>query len=154
MQTFLAYPNFTHSALILDNKRLNKQITEGRQILDILVHHPDSRWRNHPAVLMWKGHEYSLVKYVCECYNEWYRRLEKELRKGSYNHKSYGWIGEHWDDIRKCTKSWDPPKWFGDEKFHASHRSNLLRKNYEYYSQFGWKEPIDFPYFWPTKQGY
>lgn len=27
-------------------------------------------------------------------------------------------------------------------------RSNLLRKDYEYYKQFGWTEPINLPYIW------
>ena len=42
------------------------------------------------------------------------------------------------------------PKWLGNKKFHASHRSNLLRKDREWYSQFGWTEPDDLPYIWPT----
>ena len=42
----------------------------------------------------------------------------------------------------------DLPLWFGNENFHASHISNLLRKNFEYYSQFGWKEDINLPYVW------
>lgn len=41
------------------------------------------------------------------------------------------------------------PKWLGNDKFHASHRSNLLRKKPEYYSSFGWKESDNLPYIWP-----
>ena len=41
------------------------------------------------------------------------------------------------------------PKWFGDEAFHRSHRSNLLRKDYEYYRNF-FDEPIDLEYSWPV----
>ena len=33
---------------------------------------------------------------------------------------------------------------------HASHRSNLLRKDPEHYMQFGWTEPPDLPYVWPV----
>ena len=40
------------------------------------------------------------------------------------------------------------PHWLGYEPFHASHRSNLLRKDAEYYSQFGWTEPDNLPYIW------
>jgi hypothetical protein len=46
------------------------------------------------------------------------------------------------------------PKWFGDDRFHASHRSNLLRKDLQHYSQFNWEESPDMDYFWPTKEGY
>lgn len=33
--------------------------------------------------------------------------------------------------------------------FHASHRSNLLRKDPVWYSQFNWTEPNNLPYVWP-----
>ena len=45
----------------------------------------------------------------------------------------------------------DYPPWFGDERVHASHRSNLLRKDSEFYGQYGWKESSDLPYFWPVE---
>jgi hypothetical protein len=38
--------------------------------------------------------------------------------------------------------------WFGYEPFHASHRSNLLRKDDDYYSAFGWTDPKDLKYVW------
>ena len=37
MQTFLPYPDFVKSALVLDYRRLGKQRVEARQILDIIV---------------------------------------------------------------------------------------------------------------------
>lgn len=42
------------------------------------------------------------------------------------------------------------PSWFGNEEFHASHRSNLLRKDSIFYSQYYWDESSDLPYIWPT----
>jgi hypothetical protein len=42
------------------------------------------------------------------------------------------------------------PPWWGDERLHASHRSNLLRKDPAHYGRFGWAEPPDLPYFWPA----
>ena len=41
------------------------------------------------------------------------------------------------------------PRWLGDEKLHASHRSNLLKKDPEYYGRYNWKESDDLPYHWP-----
>jgi hypothetical protein len=43
-----------------------------------------------------------------------------------------------------------PPPWLGDNTFHASHKSNLLRKDPVWYGQFGWSEPTDLPYVWPV----
>ena len=45
------------------------------------------------------------------------------------------------------------PYWLGKEELHSSHRANLLRKDYEYYSQFGWKENPESPYVWHDKEG-
>jgi hypothetical protein len=41
------------------------------------------------------------------------------------------------------------PWWMSEEKFYRAHRSNLLRKNFAHYSQFGWDDPINLPYWWP-----
>ena len=65
MQTFLPYPDKRTSLDVLDNKRLNKQILEGYQILKLLSDYSDKKaWAHHPAVLMWKGHEYSLRSLI------------------------------------------------------------------------------------------
>ena len=44
------------------------------------------------------------------------------------------------------------PYWLGNSDFHASHRSNLLRKDPEHYAQFGWTESDDLPYVWGSDQ--
>jgi hypothetical protein len=44
------------------------------------------------------------------------------------------------------------PWWYGNRDLHASHRSNLLRKDDEYYGRFGWSESPDLPYWWPSQQ--
>ena len=64
MQTFLPFPAKRDSLDVLDNKRLNKQILETYQILNILTGNSKSNaWRNHPAVLMWEGSESELYRY-------------------------------------------------------------------------------------------
>ena len=42
------------------------------------------------------------------------------------------------------------PKWLGNNKFHRSHKSNLVRKNSEYYSKKFKGVPNDLPYVWPA----
>jgi hypothetical protein len=65
MQTFLPYSDYEASAQTLDNKRLNKQILEGYQILKVLSGaSPSGAWRNHPAVLMWERSEVELHRYI------------------------------------------------------------------------------------------
>ena len=45
------------------------------------------------------------------------------------------------------------PPWMGKKKLHASHRSKLLEKDFDHYSQFGWKEKPGLEYYWPVKKG-
>jgi Pyrimidine dimer DNA glycosylase len=148
MQTFLPLPKFKDSAAVLDNKRLGKQRVECKQILLCLGvpvgdHTPGAtRWRNHPAVRMWAAHPAALAAYAILICREWRRRGFKDVLLAQFM-ASYGLI-------RPAVGPVLYPPWFGDPALHASHRSNLLRKDYAYYSQFGWDEPIDLPYIWPT----
>jgi len=64
MQTFLPYPHFSRTARALDRRRLGKQRVEVLQIYN--VHRSTgvtTGWANHPAVRMWKGHDYMLLSY-------------------------------------------------------------------------------------------
>ena len=131
VQTFLPYPDFHLSAKSLDMRRLGKQRIEALQIYNTLVF--GSRWKHHPAVLMWAGFERALQLYMDECIKEWIRRGYKNNMKLANP-----------EDVKM-------PPWLGTDRFHSSHRSNLLRKDFNWYSQFGWKEPNDLSYFWPVK---
>jgi hypothetical protein len=138
MQVFLPYPSFEKSLQCLDYRRLGKQRVEAGQIINILTGKTSSKaWRNHPAVLMFKGYENSLKIYYNLCLTEW-------IKRGYKNNMIY-------HVINGPVKN---PPWLGNDNFHASHRSNLLRKDYNYYSKFGWIEKIDLPYYWPNKEGY
>lgn len=148
MQTFLPLPRFKHSAACLDNKRLGKQRVECKQILLCLgvpvgEHKPGtSSWRNHPAVRMWTGYETALAVYAIVVCREW-------IRRGFNDTLCPQFMGSY-TTLRNTIERNVYPPWVGDEQFHASHRSNLLRKDFRHYSRFGWQEPIDMPYYWPT----
>ena len=132
MQTFLPYANFKQVALCLDYRRLGKQRVEASQIISTIVN--GSRWINHPAVKMWKNHINALSLYMNCMIEEW-------IRRGYINNMK----------IVTITHPIMYPDWLGNEDFHASHRSNLLRKKYDWYIRFGWTEPIDLDYIWPVK---
>jgi hypothetical protein len=148
MQTFLPYSDFAKSAKCLDNRRLNKQIVEVQQIYKALS---DSSygWQSHPAVNMWRGHTNALISYGLVCYDEWKYRKDQQ---GLYSaiHQSGEFLMNLWYVLLFCDSQMPLPNWIGDEQFHASHRSNLLRKDFEHYSKFGWTEPTDLPYIWPV----
>jgi hypothetical protein len=130
MQTFLPVHDFELSAMLLDWKRLGKQRVEAQQILNALL--AGGAWSNHPATRMWAGYEIALIEYKNAMIREWIRRGYKNTME----------IIE--------VKDFKLPPWFGDEKFHASHRSNLLRKDPIFYGQYGWEEGPDLEYVWPV----
>ena len=134
MQTFLPYPNLKKSLKTLDSKRLGKQRVEAFQILNILLDRTDRKgWRNHPAVKMWKGYENALKLYLNKAIKLWISKGYKNTMK-----------------LEKIDGRIVFPKWFGDDKFHSAHRSNLLRKDNDFYSKNNWNEGIDLPYIWPN----
>lgn len=156
MQTFLPYPSFLWSSIILDQKRLNKQIIETAQIHDTLLH--GGRWENHPAVRMWSGYEDALILYGWHMYFELQLLYRVNKRGGVEKHKSGEYILSIAMD-KKLTLTHkiygfmnriEAPPWLGQEDFHASHRSNLLRKKPEYYRKFWPHEPDNLPYVWPV----
>lgn len=142
MQTFLPYPDFTRSARCLDNRRLGKQRVECLQILKALSD-PLYGWQNHPAVKMWRGCDWTLYGYTYHIIQEW--------RKRGFNDTCADKLIMHGNKLvlnPNLTRT--IPVWLGGPNFHASHRSNLLRKDPVHYGQFGWTEPHDLPYIWPV----
>ena len=143
MQTFLPYPDFEESAYVLDPRRLGKQRVETLQIMNALL--VGRGWVNHPATKMWRGHEWVLLKYqkaVCEAWVHdlgfkdtcWDKTLEIYFR----NYRGG-------DDTQ-------PPPWLGNEEFHRSHQSNLVRKDPKYYRKHFPGVPDNLPYIWPDNQ--
>ena len=142
MQTFLPSPSFRVSAQCLDNKRLGKQRVECKQLLLALGvrvgdHVPRGGWRNHPATRMWRGHEFWLLAYaICVC-REWIRRGFKDSLLPQFR------------AAMASMPEQPKPSWLGWRRLHSSHRSNLLRKDEQFYRRFGWSEPVDHEYVWP-----
>ena len=139
VNTFLPYADFVQVAQSLDDRRLGKQRVEALQILKANLGLTVG-WRNHPAAVMWRGHEGMLAKYAITMCNEWEKRGYVDNTKGQVIElmKLYKLI-----PIKK-------PWWLGAEKFHESHQSNLKRKLPEYYD---FDVDDDIPYKWPMPDG-
>ena len=156
MQTFItSYDgDWVYTAQTLDNLRPNRQALEGWQILLTLLeldpsgeYRPARGWVNHPATKMWRGYEYELASYGSAMCREWIKRGYRDSLSVDFELWRYILDG-------KASEAGIPrhpvPPWLGDERLHASHRSNLLRKDPKYYAKFGWTEPDDMPYVWPV----
>jgi hypothetical protein len=137
MNTFLPYASFRVSAHVLDRARLGKQRIECKQILRALLGEAKG-WANHPAVKMWLGHERTLCDYAIYICDEWIAR--------GYKDSQLEWFEIKYESLPRT----GVPLWLGDPAFHASHRSNLLRKDPVWYGHFGWKEPTTLEYVWPS----
>ena len=136
MQTFLPDPDFEASATMLDNKRLGKQRVEVLQMLKAL--NGESKGRvNHPATRMWRGYEKALIEYGTAICFEWVCRGYRDTCADKI--KAYYYEFPDSDEGN--------PPWLGDPTFHASHRSNLKRKDPV---EYPFKEPDDMEYIWPV----
>lgn len=141
MQTFMTHDNYMDTAKALDNKRLGKQRVEAYQILKALRgdYNDTGAWVNHPATVMWRGHEYELSLYGLTIAVEFCER---------------GFDGWHmmttFNDINaqlSPTNTEKYPWWVNDELLRYTHQSNLVRKNADYYDMFD--VPNNIPYVWP-----
>jgi hypothetical protein len=88
-------------------------------------------WRHHPVVKMWEGYKDALKEYKNAMIIEW-------INRGYKNNMS----------IDNVALNIDYPPWLGNDELHASHRSNLLQKDFEYYSQYNWEEEPGRDYIW------
>lgn len=143
VNTFLPVHDFEESAQILDYRRLGKQRVEALQIVKANLGLTKG-WVNHPAAVMWRGHEASLISYGAAMCAEWINRGYKDTCMDQF-------LGFMNNLIQTDDPSLDagPPPWLGDPLVHESHQSNLLRKDAEYYGQYGWTVPDTMPYHWP-----
>ena len=147
MQTFTTYSDLRESARCLDSKRLNKQLVETKQIYDTIVNNKKA-WSNHPVVNLWRGCEAGLLLYGKIHYEEWKERYVLGLRGGKLTHKSgEEMVSEYYNRVTEIIKF---PSCIYDDNFLISHRSNLIRKNPEYYSKFWPNTPNNIPYYWPA----
>jgi hypothetical protein len=179
MQTFLPEYSFTASARALDNKRLGKQRVETLQLLQAIARGPTrikskngvdkvvkTPWRNHPACKMWLGFESQLIRYGQIICKEWqsrgfrdtcYEKIsalqeiifnKEELEDISYTDRE---LMENAGGItdEEIEDSIIHPHWYTKELV-ESHRSNLIRKNSEFYKP-KWPETIEgLEYWWPV----
>ena len=131
MQVFLPERDFYAAAAVLDQKRLVKQLLEGRQIMTILVGENKSKaWTNHPAVRMFDGAHSMLFVYLSAI------RYEMQVR-------GYKWQNNWFEIERMMREHMQPftrPAWMNDEKHVENvvitHRGRLYEKAPELYPQY------------------
>lgn len=143
MQIFLPYSDIKKSLQCLDNKRLGKQRVETYQIISAITGRPKldgspyKGWLNHPCTVMWKNYVSALKMYMNHAITEW-------IDRGFKNTMEYEILSKEEIII---------PSFIGNEKFHSSHRANLLKKEPDFYSKYQWSENPQDPYVWLDNEG-
>ena len=149
MQTFLPLPDFEAMACVLDDRRLGRQRAEALMVMRAL-HREVYGWKRHPAVLMWEGYEEALGAYSRAICREWRARGFADTCEDKI-------LAELPGEPRTQAELADAgalPPWLGDDAFHRSHRSALVRKLPEHYrAQFPdvGEVPDDLEYVWPVR---
>ena len=148
MQTFITDSDIRASALNLDLKRLRNQINEATVIARQLLGFYERGWPNHPAVRMWKDHEVFLVGGYL------WTHLDVLEKRGIHSKKQWANYDDLWNTIDAhgtfSKQLGLKPKWITDALI-ESHRSNLIRKDPDYYGPKWPNTPPDLPYVWPRK---
>jgi hypothetical protein len=154
MQVFLPEQSYKACAKVLDQKRLVKQLLEGRQILSALAGETKG-WVNHPATRMFAGAEDELVRYLYAIKNEMEQRkykwennwaiiidtFNRNFRNDEFKDPDYLKTG-HPENHRLIT----------------THRGRLYEKAPELYPQYEWESKTyrdlvccdKCNYYWPT----
>lgn len=145
MQTFLPYPSFRRSAVVLDDRRLGKQRVEVLQVLRAL-HLEGYGWSNHPAVLMWRGHTRALVAYGLAVVEEWSGRKYADATRADIAEFALPRPALAEEDLLPE----ELPPWLGWDELHRSHRAALIRKDPGTYAGTFPDTPSDLPYAWPA----
>jgi|LauGreDrversion4_2_1035121.scaffolds.fasta_scaffold07546_13 hypothetical protein len=143
MQVFSMHYDYHQTAKELDYKRLGKQRVESWQILGTIQKKKDgltkAAWINHPCIKIWYNCELALVNYSIAICEEWIKRGYKDTMLDRFLNMK--------EVFEKQNYSSDLPSLYGVEKFHLSHQSNLLKKDFNYYSKL-YDVPNDLPYYW------
>jgi len=138
MQTFITSFDMIENAKNLDYRRLGKQRVEALQILRTCLGLTDG-WKYHPAMKSWKGYEPFLLKvYLKAIMEEWEARGYKNIKCNSMR-----------DEVAEIIGKSPPvmPPWI-TKRLILSHKSNLVRKDPEFYSERFPGIPDDIPYAW------
>jgi len=139
MQVFMPFPSFQESVNCLDKSRLGNQIW--REAKTLLT----GGWSHHPAAKLWENHKPALATYCLAglkslLKNNW-------ISPNSYNLHYFTFL----EYIDHNNPKPEMPPFIGNERFHLSHRLNLLWKLPSHYSKY-FTEPVPTSkpeYYWP-----
>lgn len=135
MQVFLPYPDFYQSSSCLDGKRLGNQIY--RECKTVV----NGGWKYHPVSIIWKDHKYALCEYALI-------GLKVLRERGRFYPHWVEWFKNKQDEFLDTGL----PSIVGNKHFHDSHKSNLLRRDKQFYGKYNWDVLDNLPYVWHVNE--
>jgi len=150
MDTFVPFPNFKDTAKALRHDDAINSLRAALKIMEIKHEYGNvdthATLARHPMVEMWG----EAIPHLCEYAFALIEAIPEE-RTGALNlakieravqfHLSCATSGEY---------RMDPPRWLGDEMFHAAQRSALMRLRPLHYGAMWPTEDMSIPQYWPT----
>lgn len=154
LMTWLPFRDFHDSLQHLSDYRLGRQMFEAGLVLDNLVGTGHEKRRLvGMTTRMWAGYESALGLYYSLSIREWVVRGYHALRVPPYNfYRGYDTLTLHYAASKFLPLAEIVyPKWLGDERLHASHRSALLALDPEHMKQFNWEDGPELPLYFPPE---
>lgn len=149
LMVWLPYPNLRLSVHCLSAFHLGKQFADSVTILRVLAgHNGGGHGKFVTTTSAWGHNPESLLVYSSFAHTELYKRgwtRDHPNPRTPEGKKHFKLPGEWYTD------EYQVPDWVGVERIHASHRSYLITKDREWYSQFAWTEYESRVIVWPKK---
>ena len=152
LQTWLPYPSFRESAVVLSDSHLQQQRLHVLELLEKFhtVEHselPDGYGRHvftesSPIMRMWKGYEVQLAEYGLEVCEEHAVRTRRE-------DPLYGKIFFHLEAAIGEGVDMGKPNWWGNADFHHGHQTALFVRDKRHYNQH-FKVDFQAQLIWPA----
>lgn len=130
MNTPLPFANFAVCAMVLSDHHLDVALYDARKVQDCLQGRLLG-YSTHPVVAMWRKNMLALMMYG-DC-------MLRELHRRGHNPKRPLMLTSEFHHV-PFLPDYAPPEWLGDFRFHSQQRGILLRKNPEWYGQWGWTD--------------
>jgi hypothetical protein len=139
---WLPFPNTQQSLDVLTDEHVFDVVFQGMQCLRN-IYTGEVRWRD---ARMWASHPAALLLYV--------QRANREMVKRGYPAEGRV-VRAHVALSREgYSLAPVPPWWFGNQLFHMTQRSQLIKVNPAHYAQrLPFNTPLEMKVFWPTGRG-
>ena len=131
-QTFIPYPDLTHSIEVLDTYTLAESRAAVLTILDVIHEKvsPVKPWEGHPELRKWLGHEPVLCEFGMLLAERTEQVSRMHVAQQGYRER----IEEHFELATAGDYTLAKPDWWGLHDFHLAEKAALMRRAPAHYA--------------------